>query len=262
MNKKILILFTILSLLLINTPPVLAQTVKPKASTPVSTPTGDIVSKLKQIEALKEKIATKVAEIRDKDKKVSMGSVKSLGTNSVTITSRKGEETITYSDDTTFYYFKNGEKTETNAKKIVEGDLISVFGYLSEDKTKIVSKYIYIQTPSSHIIGKLVDIDKDNFILTIKEKQGNQLVDVETSTKTFLYSKSGWQKGGFSKFKLGDSIHVVGTPDTKDAIKITGNRIYILPQISQGNNTANPSATPSGSKTAPSKAPTPTKKAS
>jgi len=233
-------------------------TVKTKAVTPTVTGTEEVIDKLKQIEQLKEKIATKVAEIRDKDKKGAYGTVSKIEKDSLTLQGKKGETAVTYSDDTVYYSLSTGEKKESTAKNISVGDTVSVLGYLTDDKAKITAKYIYLHPTYLHTTGKIVDIDKDNYTITIKEKQGNQVVDIETSTKINLYVKGkDWQKGGFSKFKLGDYIHAIGTPNAKDKSKITGLRVYVIPGAAVAVITS-PSPKISGEKISPTKKTSPT----
>lgn len=235
-----------------------SPTVKAKTATPTVGVSEEVIDKLKQIEQLKEKIATKVAEIRDKDKKGAYGTVSKIEKDSLTLQGKKGETVVTYSDDTVFYSLSAGEKKELTAKNISVGDTISVLGYLTDDKAKITAKYIYLHPTYLHTTGKIVDIDKDNYTITIKEKQGNQVVDIETSTKINLYVKGkDWQKGGFSKFKLGDYIHAIGTPNAKDKNKITGLRVYVVPGPVTAVKTS-PSPEPSGKKISPTEKISPT----
>lgn len=254
MKGKSIFIFFLFSILnfqfVMNNSPILAQSITPlrksasvSATTASPTPDGAI-EKLKQIEQLKEKIATKVAELREKDKRAVAGNVKKITGTSFLIADRKGNEyTISYSDDTTFYAVTVGEKKETSAKKIKEDDTIVVFGYTATDKTTLSAKYVYQETPLKRIIGKIVDIDKTNFTITVKDKEGNQAVDIESFTKMTVYTKSkGKQKGGFSKFKIGDIIHVAGRVDKKDTEKLSASFIITLPNPSQG---ATPAVSPS-----------------
>lgn len=247
------LLFVICSLLSIIPSPVLAQSITPSPKTAsasaTASPSNDAIEKLKQIEQLKEKIATKVAEIREKDKRAVSGMVKKITGTSFLIADRKGNEyTISYSDDTTFYTVTVGEKKETSAKKIKEDDTISVFGYIATDKTTLSAKYVYQETFLKHIIGKIVDIDKTNFTITVKDKEGNQAVDIESFTKMTVYTKNkGKQKGGFSKFTIGDSIHVAGKVSQTDAEKLAANLVLTLPFSQSPSPSISPLTSPSAS---------------
>lgn len=236
MKRKISVILLLTILLLIMTGPIsstLAQspTVTPppsKASTPSATP-SDIINKLKQIQILKEKIATKVAEIREKEKKAISGVVKSIDQSTLVI-SKNGQDLVaSISEDTLYYSFTKEGKNETTSKSVKIGSLISIFGYTGEGANKLAAKYIYNQTSPIFIVGKIADIDKEKFTITVRERQENQLVDIETYTKNFVFTRErGRQKIGFSKLKIGDTVHIIGTANTKEENRVTAVSILVL----------------------------------
>lgn len=235
-----------------------------KGRTYAASPTGTaspsattIIDKLKQIEALKEKIATKVAQLREQEKGGANGIIKSIGNNTITLTTASGEQTISYSEDTIFFKLTDGVKSDPidwkQSKKLKSGDQIAVLGYFDSTHSTLSAKYIYLyNTASLHLIGKIADIDKSNYTITVKEPKGNTLVDIETYTKVFSYSKkTGLARGGFSKFIDNDLVHIFATANPKEdnrvsAVKIIsltfGNSPAIIPAISEEKST--PSATP------------------
>lgn len=233
----------------ITVPQICAQSIKPKTSTVSATPAknaqasasatpAEIIKKLKQIEILKEKIATKVAEIREKERGAVAGQVSKINQSSIILTTSKGNHTISFSEDTIFYTFTDSTRQDINIKKLKEGDTVTVLGYFNQDKSVISAKYIYLEKTLLHIVGKIVDIDKSNYTITVKAKEGDKVIDIETSTRTFLYQKGkGWQKGGFSKLKLGDKTHTIVLTNPKDTSKVTAARLYLISPI------ASPSAT-------------------
>ncbi len=198
-------------------------------SSPVPT-SPSVVEKLKKIETLKEKIATKVAEIRKKERSAISGIVKKIEKNSLTVSKTSGDQTVTFSEDTIFYAFKSGSRQEIKASTIKENDTVTIFGYFDEPKTTFSAKYIYLEDLPVHIRGKVSDIDKANFTITVKEKQGNVVVDVETYTKTVSYdrNKKSFTTSGFSKIKLGDTVHIIGTPNPKMENRVSAKKLYIL----------------------------------
>ncbi|OGG27001.1 hypothetical protein A2960_02545 [Candidatus Gottesmanbacteria bacterium RIFCSPLOWO2_01_FULL_39_12b] len=223
--SKILFLFLVLSIISLKSTKwsfVHAQTTQNQSSTPSS-----IIDKLKQIEILKEKIATKVAEIRDKDKAGVGGVILKKEQNSLTLQTNSGQQTVTFAEDTVFYDISTGTRSDISLKKIKENDIISVFGYYSDGKKSFSAKYIYLENPKKHIIGKIADIDKTKFIVTVKDKQGQIPVEFETITKTFTINrdKKNLSKSGFSKLKIGDNIHVIGAENVKDKTKITALKV-------------------------------------
>ena len=262
----------LLSVILLNgavLSPVAAAT---KASTQSATPTvseSETINKLKQIEKLKEKIATKVAELREQDKTGTSGTVKKIENATITLTTPSGEKKISYSDDMVVYQFIKDGRTEQKISKIKEGSYISVIGIFNEDKSVILGKIIYIEEASITFFGKIVDIDRDNYTVTVKTKDANEVVDIETTTRIFTYGTlKKIEKGGFSKLAVGDPIHVVGTARLKESNKVTGGRLYVFPFLNQKEEltpTPSPSAGPTSSKivkpsVTPKVTPTPSKK--
>lgn len=208
---------------------VTAQSPTAKTLTPTAAP-SDIINKLKQIQILKEKIATKVAEIREKEKRAYSGVVKTIDQSAIIISKNGIDKTASLSEDTLFYNLTKDGKTEIAGKSIKVGSFISVFGYTSEGNSQMAVKYIFSQTSPILIIGKIADMDKENYTLTVRERQGNQLVDIETYTKNFVFTKErGKQKIGFSKLKIGDTVHVVGTANIKEANRVTAGSLLVLP---------------------------------
>lgn len=239
-------------------------TPSPKISpTTESTPMpSTLLEKLKQIEILKEKIATKVAEIRQKERGAILGTVKSLDTSTIAITGKGEPQSISFSEDTIFYTLTPTGRTDSTVTKLKAGDSVSIFGYFDEVKKILAAKYIYQEpTPLVRLGGKITDIDKSNYTVTVKGTQETTIVDIETTTKISTYAITvGWAKGGFSKLKLGDRIHVLGTPNSKEPNRISADKMYIIPAVLQTSPTpqeSEKSSSPSGLKSSP----TPTSKA-
>lgn len=194
-----------------------------------ATPSSTVIDKLKQIEILKEKIATKVAEIRASEKAGIYGTVKSATKSKLNIKTKTSETTVDYLDDAIFYSLTDTEKAEISASKIKEGDQIVAFGYFDNTKTTLSAKFIYLTPKTLHLIGKIADIDKEGYTITVKEPQGNMLVDIETYSKIYLLATDKkLAKGGFSKLKIGDIAHVAGIPNSKEENRLSATRIITL----------------------------------
>lgn len=202
----------------------------PTSASIISPTSTEVIEKLKKIEELKEKIATKVAEIREKEKSAVSGIVKKIEKNSITLSKASGEQTVAYSEDTVFYSLKSGSKQEIKASTIKEKDTVTIFGYFDQSKTSFSAKYVYLEDLPLHVRGKVSDIDKANFTITVKEKQGNVVVDVETYTKTSIYdrNKKSFASGGFSKIKLGDTVHILGMANPKTENRMSAKKLYVI----------------------------------
>ncbi|OGG06072.1 hypothetical protein A3D05_04190 [Candidatus Gottesmanbacteria bacterium RIFCSPHIGHO2_02_FULL_40_24] len=222
------------------------QAISPEKIT--STPQIDqekenVIDKLKQIEILKEKIATKVAQLRDQEKGAFYGIVKSSGGNEVVLSTVKGEQKFTHSEDTLVYIISDNAKKEAGLKDVKTGVVVSALGYFNENRDNLLAKYIFIQESFTRITGKLANIDKSNYTLTVKTKNGDILIDFEkyTVTSSFLKGK-GKQKGGFSKFQVGDSVYIVGQPHEKEENRYHALRIIHLPMLISPTPESSPSA--------------------
>ncbi|MBI5451855.1 hypothetical protein HY945_00145 [Candidatus Gottesmanbacteria bacterium] len=233
MKKKIIFItiITVIAIIIFNVSPNTLSAASPtlSPSDTVSSPSSTIIDKLKKIELLKEKIATKVAEIRASEKAAVSGLVTKFDKSKLTVKARFGDITVTYMEDTIFYSFTDSGKTEGSAAKIKEDSQIAAFGYFDETKTNLSAKYVYLYQPSIHLIGKIADMDKGNYTITVKEPQGTTLVDIETYSKIYiLTADKKLAKGGFSKLKIGDMAHIEGNPNSKEENRISSTRIISL----------------------------------
>lgn len=221
----------------------------PKSPTATVDPQDeDLIKKIKQIEILKEKIATKVAEIRDKEKGAFLGTVKSVDENTVVLTTAEGESSFTYSEDTLFFQITDNLKKEWTDAKLKTGDYISVFGYYNESRELFSAKFIFLQEKLIRLSGKVADVDKSNFTLQIKARDGEKVIDFEKYTVTSLLVKGKSQKSGFSKFAVGDSVYIVGTANAKEDDRFAAQRILHFP--------INLSPTPEKAESTPKTSPT------
>lgn len=194
-----------------------------------STASSDLIDKLKQIEILKEKIATKVAEIRNNEKGARGGTVKNIDKNTLTVSTKKGDQTVYYSDDTEIYMLAKQEKTKIPSNKLQEGDRITALGYFDTDKTTLNAKYIYVMPNIISLTGKITDKDTKNFTITIStEDRQSVIMDIETYTRTYSFNltKKSLDKSGYSKLNKDDTIHVIGTKNEKEDNRISASRIW------------------------------------
>lgn len=217
-----------------------------------ATPSSTVIDNLKKIQNLKEKIATKVAEIRQKEKTGIFGIIKKIDKTQITVTAKNQDKSFTLTEDTIYYSLTDGTKKESSLKNLKEKDSITIFGYYDEGKTVLSAKYIYIEKPNLHLTGKIADIDKTNYTLTLKDPRGNTLVDIENFTKMSVFSKEkGLVKIGFSKLNIGNTIHLIASQNAKEENRVTALRITTFnfnppqtPTPTLAKEIATPSATP------------------
>jgi hypothetical protein len=205
-----------------------------EAASPSATGNDDVINKLRQIETLKDKIATKVAQLREQDKTAISGVIKEIQADkkNIILSTKKEERVIAYDDDTLVYKLSSGTKSEFSVTKLAKDVAISVFGYNNEDKSILSAKYIYQkQVPFIRIVGKIADIDKQNYTITIHTKEGNMLVDIESYSKITSFPALGKAgvKIGFSKLTIGDMTHILATANPKEDNRFSAQQLIVLP---------------------------------
>ncbi len=245
-RKVLFFCFCLASIILLNAKITNAQTPTEKIASASASP-KEIIDKLKQIEQLKEKIATKVAQIRESEKGAYGGEITAIEKNSLTIKTAQGEKKITTSEDTIIYDLTATAKKETTADKLKKGQLVSVFGYFNEDKSIFSAKYVLLQKNFIFVSGKISEIDKNNFTITVKSKKNDYVIDFEKFTSTFLYDKEKKTliKGGFSKLQTGNIIHLIAiTSKDKENVRLQANRAYVIPLLATASANISPSLSP------------------
>ncbi len=192
--------------------------------------TASTLDKLKQIRDLKEKIATKVTQIRQTSQGAVYGQVKDISLTNLTLTVLKGNIPFILNPDITVYSLTGTERKESSLGKISKGISISVFGIYDESKKNLDPRFIYIQNLPVHIIGKIADIDKANYTISVKENQATTIVDIEKYTKSFKFDASSgkWTPIGFSKLSVGDFVHILAVKDEKAEDRVHAQKIYAL----------------------------------
>src|SRR3990167_9339217 len=128
-----------------------AQTSTPSSSLKPTPKEEGSASTLDKIRLLKEKVATKVAELRKSDKKAIHGTIVSLSYTEFKLKTPKNETiTVTFSED-----------TPGNIKDIAEGREITAFGYYDETVKTLDGRVVYLtESIPSFLSGKIADIDR------------------------------------------------------------------------------------------------------
>lgn len=205
-----------------------------------------------KVDDLKERIATKVAELRQTQKRAIAGSVTETSVSTISIETPTKEVKIELTDDILVYQMIRQRRTKLTIDDVDRGDFVVVFGDHDATLGILEAKLIYIQaTPPERISGTVTDVDDGAFTFTVAAG-GNRSVVVDFEKISLLNAwtkESGITKAGFSKIAVGDSIHVLGSAVAKKENRLNATRILDL-----GNLTASPTAAPEPS---PSPKPSP-----
>lgn len=211
-----------------NVHPVMAATASPTATV---APTPQ-----KALEDLKERLATKVAALRDVVTRAISGSVTSVSVSSAVIETTAKNYKVEYEDELKVAQIINGKRTDLTQDDIEKGDAVTVFGSYDATLELLKAKYVFIESKKvyTRIIGTVTGIDKEAFALTILTTDGKTMTsDIEKTTKVTTWATAdGIVKAGFSKIALGDMVHIIGTADPKKETNVSALRILDLGNIS------------------------------
>lgn len=211
------LILVIASLMMVSS--VFAQTATPSATN-------------KKIEDLKDRLATKVAELRQTSRKAIFGTVKSTSLTSFVVETKTKDIKIELTDELKVIQYLKGKRTTLTAEDIAKGDTVAVFGGYDTTLDLLKAAVVLIQSASpERVSGKVTARDEKAFTLTIATPQSQTYtIDIEKSTKTLAWDREKKElvKSGFSKIATGSAVHVVGTPVLKQERRISATRILDL----------------------------------
>jgi len=276
--KRIVLLVLILGMLT-GAGRIIAAPATPSASSgqaPSATPTDPTT---KQINDLKDRLATKVAQLRQVQRRAIFGTVKSTSVSTITVSTTTKDIKIELVDEVKVIQYLNpgptgvkGQRTKLATSDIAKGDQVVVFGDYDATVDILKANVIIIQNSiPKRIAGTISAIDKTEFTITVNATDGQSyIIDIETTTKTFAWDKdNGIQKGKFSKVNVGDAVSVVGPSPAKKGNRFSADRILDLGNLTgtaptpttPPTGTQSPTSTPITTPTStpsPKKTPTPT----
>jgi hypothetical protein len=236
MKKIFLIILSVVSCQLLVVSLVFAQsptatgntTPTPKATaTPASTTPKDT-----QVEKIKDLVASRVAELKLVDKKGLVGYVKSTTNTQIVITDSHGKEIKIDIDELTKFTSPTDKET-FGISDVKKGDLLSLIGLFNKQTERLLARFVEVASNiPQNIDGVVVAIDDDNFTIDVADAAGKvRKVNIETSTKTFVFEEGDTVKSGFSKIETGERIIVVGFDDKNEKDQINASRITRLADI-------------------------------
>jgi len=187
----------------------------------------------KDIEILKEKIASKVAELRQENNQAFSGTIINIGNRQIEIKDNNEQKILVKLDEslTKYYQIKNNQKKEINFSDLEKGDYIIVTG-IATDK-EINADSIFIDEKYLVDFGQIIEINRQEYwlkVLTLTNE--NLILDVETFTKQVILNIKNLQLEtiGFSKIKEGDMINFVVKDEKSKRDRFSAQKILVIPQ--------------------------------
>ncbi len=188
-----------------------------------------------EIQTLKDKIATKVAQLRSQNNKAISGYVVDI-TDTINVkTDNQTVYTVKIDDSLTQFFQISAATTKTiKFSDVKKGDFVIVDGVINDKDMS--ANAVYEDTQYLTKVGTISQVNKDDFSLTaVTNDKDTFTLDIENSTQQYLLNIKTQvaEKSGFSKIKEGDTIHFVVRVDAKADTKnnrYPAQKILIIPQ--------------------------------
>jgi len=206
-----------------------------EANNAKTSPAASSVVDEKKIQDLKEKLATKVAEIRENQKRGFFGEIAALTKTNFTLALNKNEVKVRFDDDTKI--FKLGKtRTEAAASDLKNSLTTTVLGLYDEENKQQNAKVILLQPGQLHFSGMVTEVNKTAGNFTVKQGDDKtQVFEYEKTTTADEYTEAKkTAKSGLSRLVKNDWVEVWGTPFEDDNTKIEAIRIFRIPQALLG----------------------------
>src|SRR3989344_895185 len=210
-----------------------------------------------KVQELKDKLATKVAELRQKQKRGFYCTVAALSKSAFTLAIKDDETRVKLSDDTQFFSLGK-QKQEKSLKDLKNTLSVSVLGHYDEGEDQFYAKVILIQTLPDQYYGQLIKTDKTHATITLKTKNEELTFDYERATlaSEYNFKDDKIQKSGLSRLKEGDWLHVWALSNDDDDGVLPLVKILRLPMDTFAVSSTMPEASAkASSKTSPSATP-------
>lgn len=204
------------------------------------------------ITELKERIASRVAQLQLVEKRGIVGVVNNVTNTQLTLIDVRKDTRLIDVDEFTKFASPSA-KGSFGISDIAKGETVSIIGLYNKQSRHLMARFVDVVRMPMFLSGAVEKVDAKTFTLTVATTNNeNFTVDVTTTTKTQSYAKeTGLVRSGFSKVALGQRIFVVGFPNLKEASKVSALRLIHFSSLPHNQN-INISPKPS-----PTEAPTP-----
>ncbi len=232
--KKLLIIILLTILLIPSTAaPALALTASPTTQSASAAAEKSLSEKLnKQISQLKERIASRVAELNLVEKRGIIGTVTETSADKITVTDLAGKTRIIDVDEITKFSSPSA-KNSFGISDLTKGTKISILGLYNKQSQQILARFIDSFVTPVFLSGRIADLDKKNYtVMLISEDKKETLVDIQTFSTISSHSKEdGISKLGFSKLNIGNRIMVTGFPGKNNPTLLVASRILVFSDL-------------------------------
>ena len=225
--KKIIIAISTLLLVTSTTMHTFAAT-----KTPTPTPTTSPSTALQQqITNLKDKIASRVAQLNLVEKRGIIGTVTNVQPTQIILTDIQGNTRFVDVDELT-KFSSPASRGNFGISDITKGETIGVLGLYNKESRRILARFVDVMDMPVYIQGAITSIDKTNYTLSVlTADKSTYLNDIETNTKTEEYDGTQLVKAGFSKAQQAERIIILGYADKSNTKHIITSRVLLFPTL-------------------------------
>jgi len=216
-----LLTLTTMALILIFALPVFsADQATPSANS--QTPTPD--EAYQKIKELKEKVAEKVSELKEKENRVIIGTIIKKDDEVFQVAINGSQENVTADSDTKLFWLNTNLKVLVlKADDLIADDYIIALGTYSHADKTLHAQTIYGRLKTFFYAGKIKKISGNT--LSITDKEENLIELTSENADVFTLTKSGKTKSTISQLKKSDFVLVRGYEKKQ---KLISQRILII----------------------------------
>lgn len=224
-------LFLLLTIIICSTfafaKPVSAITITPTPTTPTEKSTPET-----EINKLKDRIASRVAELKLVERRGIIGNTSEVSSNQITLNDVQNNIRFVDVDELTKFSSPSA-KGSFGISDITKGNTLGVLGLYNKQSRRMLARFVDVLVLPKIINGAIVSSDIKEFTIQIvNEKNEKIIIDVENTTKTQSFTKDGGSiRAGFSKIKDNERIMVAGYPEKNEKNRISAARIILFPEI-------------------------------
>lgn len=207
--------------------------VKPSLSpSPSITSSPTKMANSEAINELKDRIASRVAQLKLVERRGMIGTITELSDTQITLSDLQNNKRFIDVDELTKFASPSA-KESFGISDLSKGVKLGVLGLYNKQSRRILARFIDVLSLPVSLHGAVGEIDSKNYTLTVfTENNEQKTIDVENITRTLAYTKeSGLLRTGFSKIKEQENIIVIGFTDIKNKNRIIASRILLFPEI-------------------------------
>ena len=209
-----------------------------QTKTPTRTvmPTNEEIAKINErVGQLKDKVASRVAQLKLVEKRGIMGIVENVTDTQITVNDLNNKTRLVDVDE--FTKFSSSGKDSFGISDIKKGSKISALGLYNKESQRLLARFVNETAIPLFLNGVISGKDDDSFTITLSTEDGtNYIVDVEKVTKIFAYQEGELEVLGFTKIKKLENAIILGFADPKEKDRLAATQIITFPNLPKNPN--------------------------